>query len=321
MKNKKILAIILLTIIIATLFVPFIPVSAADVEGGNYSYNGISYFSILFNGVSKVYQYDIGMTWGDWVTSSYNIDGFEFTCISSDGDTNYIRIDSSSFGSNGDYLLIDDGDYLMPSYFPIYSMTYSCTVVYDYSSTSNFFSVDNILGTIYIYDYTPNMTFNDWVLSSLNVNHFSIVSFDYYIENVINGVCISNESPKYIMLCLPKGGYVASDVICQGLVYSVEYYNETPGYSDAYNDGYDTGYKVGFRNGELSGYDIGYNDGVNAGFGDNLLGATLIAPVRALSSFVLYTSSNGFSVTLWHIFGAIFGLSLLLAFLKYFAGG
>ena len=101
------------------------------------------------------------------------------------------------------------------------------------------------------------------------------------------------------------------------------------GYSSGESYGYSNGYNVGFSVGQLSGYDQGYSEGFANGeaasdsesFGENLLGDTLSAPIRALNNFTLYTSASGFNVTLGGVVGAAISLTLFIAFLKIFAGG
>lgn len=84
-------------------------------------------------------------------------------------------------------------------------------------------------------------------------------------------------------------------------------------YHLVYSSGYDAGYPIGYK--------LGYDVASASVLGKNLLGDTLLAPVRALDSIVLYTSSNGFRVTLWGVFGTVVGVSLFIWFMKMFLKG
>lgn len=86
---------------------------------------------------------------------------------------------------------------------------------------------------------------------------------------------------------------------------------------NVYDDGYDDGYDEG----EIDGYNRGFDVAASQDFGKNLLGETLLAPVRALQQIVLYNTSSGFPVTLWFVFSTCVGVALLIWFLKMFAGG
>ncbi len=89
-------------------------------------------------------------------------------------------------------------------------------------------------------------------------------------------------------------------------------------------DQYDLGLSVGYDNGYSFGYNDGYSDGRNStdseNFGQNLLGDTLSAPMRALNQFVIYQNGN-VTISLGLVLGAVISLTLFLAFLKMFAGG
>lgn len=93
--------------------------------------------------------------------------------------------------------------------------------------------------------------------------------------------------------------------------------------------GYDEGYNVGYTEGagatESEAYDAGYNyamQSISSGqFGQNLLGETLSAPIKALNQFTLVTTPSGFNITLGLVVGCAIALTLFIAFLKLFAGG
>lgn len=79
-----------------------------------------------------------------------------------------------------------------------------------------------------------------------------------------------------------------------------------------YPQGYDAGYAAGLADGS--------NANASQKLGQNLIGDTLSAPIRAINSITLFTAPNGVTVTLGSVFGALIGLSLFLAFLKMFGG-
>lgn len=88
---------------------------------------------------------------------------------------------------------------------------------------------------------------------------------------------------------------------------------------------YSIGYNSGYSDGYYDGYNVGEEDGIiigeNSSFGNNLLGDTLAAPVKALDSFVLYETSSGFEITLWGVFSTVLAVGLTIWFIKMFAGG
>lgn len=108
-----------------------------------------------------------------------------------------------------------------------------------------------------------------------------------------------------------------------------------------YQYGYDKGYQSGESDGYFRGKQDGYNEGIlvdneqayNEGYyngqqdidsgtwGENLLGHTLSAPIRALNQFTLVTTPSGFNITLGLVVGCAIALTLFIAFLKLFAGG
>lgn len=123
-------------------------------------------------------------------------------------------------------------------------------------------------------------------------------------------------------------------------VLDLDSYNEY--YLDGFNDGvasetakqkwYPQGFEAGVKSddaknkwypqGYEAGYAAGLNDGLNSSgsenLGQNLIGDTLSAPLRALNQFQLFTSPGGTVVTLGMVFGSLIALTLLFAFLKLF---
>ena len=101
------------------------------------------------------------------------------------------------------------------------------------------------------------------------------------------------------------------------------------GYVIGHNDGYDAGYEAGFEVSYDSGYTDGYNEGVNttdsANLGKNLIGETLSAPIEGLKQFKLinWVTENGktISISLLSVLSAALGVTLVIWFLKLFAGG
>ena len=114
--------------------------------------------------------------------------------------------------------------------------------------------------------------------------------------------------------------------------YEFTIYAMDPDVFNEYGESYLSGFKDGVNSSESknkwypqgfeSGYQQGVLDGVNSSqstsFGQNLLGDTLSAPMKALNNFTLFVAPNGTSVTLGGIIGALIGLSLLLVFLSFF---
>lgn len=71
----------------------------------------------------------------------------------------------------------------------------------------------------------------------------------------------------------------------------------------------------------IAQHQSGQNLGQSQQLGENILGQFLQAPIDILDSIVIYTTPNGTAVTLMGIFGALLTLSLVIIFLKLFAGG
>lgn len=102
-------------------------------------------------------------------------------------------------------------------------------------------------------------------------------------------------------------------------------------YQQGYDDGYGFGYRVGYGEGQASTdtYKQGYNDAVSdidsGEFGENFIGSVIRAPFDALENFKLVSwhLNNGgtVTITLATIVSAGIGISLLIWFLKMFAGG
>ena len=109
------------------------------------------------------------------------------------------------------------------------------------------------------------------------------------------------------------------------------YFNIVLGQYSNYSDVFEEGFLAGVNSTDAKdkwyeeGYQSGFVDGQNASqsslFGQNLIGDTLSAPMRALNSFLLFESPSGVQVTLGMVFGSMIGLVLFIAFLKLFAGG
>lgn len=103
------------------------------------------------------------------------------------------------------------------------------------------------------------------------------------------------------------------------------YYGSDDGWNFGFSSGYDAGYEKGYSQSTIDSYNEGYAEGYAVGtsemFGLNMLGDTLSAPVDALNNFTIYTTSNGFEVTLWGVLSAVIGAGLFIWFIKMFAGG
>lgn len=121
-----------------------------------------------------------------------------------------------------------------------------------------------------------------------------------------------------------------------------KYYNTgyQLGFVDGEDIGYDSGYSIGYDEGYYAGqvvgsgldydaiYQRGYDEAIkeidSGEFGQNLIGNTLMAPLNALNSFVLYEVVVGgveLQVTLGSILFGLIGVILFVCFLKMFAGG
>lgn len=71
----------------------------------------------------------------------------------------------------------------------------------------------------------------------------------------------------------------------------------------------------------IAQHQSGLNLGQSQQLGENIIGQFLQAPIDILDSIVIYTTPNGTAVTLMGVFGALLTLSLVIIFLKLFAGG
>lgn len=131
---------------------------------------------------------------------------------------------------------------------------------------------------------------------------------------------------------------VYEDSIVKASSFGVEYsfligdqfqYGYNKGVKDGEAFGYEQGRKDGYYEGILVDYEQAYNEGYYNGqqdidsgtWGENLLGHTLSAPIRALNQFTLVTTPSGFNITLGLVVGCAIALTLFIAFLKLFAGG
>lgn len=157
----------------------------------------------------------------------------------------------------------------------------------------------------------------------------------HYASITLNGVSYSGVSSTSEVTSTLSGltefvCYPVSSTYSTGYLY---YYNfdillgNYINYDDLYDVAYNDGINSSAARDKWSqfGYDQGFIDGENASgsesLGQNLLGDTLSAPMRALNNFTLYRSSSGFEVTLGGVVGAAISLTLFIAFLKIFAGG
>lgn len=106
-------------------------------------------------------------------------------------------------------------------------------------------------------------------------------------------------------------------------------YGYDKGLKDGEAFGYEQGKKDGYYEGILVDNEQAYNEGyfngqqdIDSGtWGENLLGQTLSAPIRAMNQFTLVTTPSGFNITLGLVVGCAIALTLFIAFLKLFAGG
>lgn len=156
--------------------------------------------------------------------------------------------------------------------------------------------------------------------------------YDLYVYDSANG--FSNNYIRYGFIWVDQDVIVSTEF--RELFYSIFYKVRGPDlqfYDIAYlygsDAGYNFGYDEGFQDGHLASselsYDQGFQDGVNSvdssNLGQNIIGDTLSAPFRALDQFVIFKSPNGSEISLGYVFGGFISLTLLLAFLRFFAGG
>ena len=164
---------------------------------------------------------------------------------------------------------------------------------------------------------------------------FTISSLSYFPEMYVNGKLYQGSLTRDVFynLSSPDDSYHFSANYTDNT--SIKYYYNfvIPAISSSdYNDYFVSGFLAGVNSQQaydkyyFSGYDYGYSVGLEHGltssgsgsFGQNLLGDTLSAPMKALNNFTLFVAPNGSSVTLGGIIGAVIGLSLLLVFLSFF---
>lgn len=98
-----------------------------------------------------------------------------------------------------------------------------------------------------------------------------------------------------------------------------------------YDTGYSVGYEAGYTNGQLAGYESGYQDALkkNAEAYDNGRAEGIASgfyglftdPIGALFNFVIVPLPDGGGITLGTIFLVMIAISLIVIYLKYFAGG
>lgn len=67
-------------------------------------------------------------------------------------------------------------------------------------------------------------------------------------------------------------------------------------------------------------YDAGYSNGFNDGWTDNIIGDTLNAPIQALNNMVLLETAD-VTITLGGVIVTMIALSILIVYLKKYAGG
>jgi hypothetical protein len=248
MKNKKILSVILLVVVITTLFVPMFSIStyAAD-DSVDDTVDDTELIYYILNGDFFVFDSPLPSAW--------------------------IGID--------------------PTFFP----------------TAQFYIRFRVLTTEQIYTGIKLVYVDD-----VSVNNNDQVNVYFVDEN-------NNENLVYGGLSggWDNEGYRMIEFLADSSDAMLSNWLNTNGkfYKSLFQDGYNQGYEVG----KIEGYNLGYNTGVSSGFGNNLIGETLAAPVRALDSFVLYETSSGFSITLWGVFSTVLAVALTIWFIKMFAGG
>lgn len=143
--------------------------------------------------------------------------------------------------------------------------------------------------------YSSNSFSDPYVLFGVTKLEFLPVSHSYD----------ANQTYSYVFNIV-LGSYVnQSDVFQEGYLAGV---NSSDAKDKWYQEGYDQGLQDGFSASDSSM------------LGQNLIGDTLSAPLRALNSFTLFKSPSGVEVSLGMIFGSMIALVLFIAFLKMFGG-
>lgn len=187
-------------------------------------------------------------------------------------------------------------------------------------------------------DHIGTLLKDDQYLPTIKI-HLSTPYASVYVNGTVyNGSTdVSSPSSSILYNTTSFVSYPVQNSLSDAFDTSYYYYQWTIVLGVYYD--YDVVYQKGFNDGVCSEsaqeywfdviYELAYTDGYLAGvgdftgdadvFGDNILGRTLSAPMRALNSFVLYESASGFQVTLGGVLGTCICVSLFLAFIKIFA--
>lgn len=168
---------------------------------------------------------------------------------------------------------------------------------------------------------------------------FSNVYLTSYSKGSSNGYASGYEEGYYVgyedgYTLAYDAGYEDGKVTGHNTGYEEGYY---VGYDDGYTLAYDVGYEDGKVTGYYSGYTSGSADGYNKGYdagineqqseilGKNLLGETFSAPIEALGKFkiIQWQSQDGdiVAISMLDVVSAALGVTLVMWFLKMFAGG
>lgn len=283
MKNKKILAIIMLVITIATLVVPMFSLNtfAADNE---ISLNG-STWSLSAGWLARgyCYGYDIDFDINEYQDMERILVGFEWVYDFEQGKTILQHCDDSIACSR----LNDE---------------VTVTIKNDEAINITFKSdVKNNVSSQFIISWFMLNLQGEYVLKNAIAN--SLLPWSTFINDYINSY---------------RPFWYDNDIDSYKLDLNKEY---GIGYNKGNSAGYKFGYECGYDKGLLDSsgdYSKGYEAGMNSNFGKNVILNLLSVPKDFLNNLVLFEVGE-LSISLWNIFTTILGVSLFIWFLKIFA--
>lgn len=178
-------------------------------------------------------------------------------------------------------------------------------VLHESQSKSRAFSASGTSGYVMNIPLFPTQEFsgnNDIFITNLRIKmDFSFQSYPLYTNEIHGAISF-----------LVKGGQSSSVYPSALAPLTLLDLAETSGYNRGKTDGYTIGYDEGFDAGEDAGYDLGYADAWDSVSPLDFV----IKPVESVLDFHIFGD-----VTLGGILGVLLGVSLVMMFLKYFAGG
>ena len=143
----------------------------------------------------------------------------------------------------------------------------------------------------------------------------------FNVEDSVTTIYIDLADYDFVptIACVRSTNMSSQGVFQRVLIQIDEEYTPTQDYQDGYNAGYQDGYTDGDNAGFEAGYEAGYQDGLADNGGGGFLDI-FIDPLGALFGITIF-SYEGITITIGSVCLTIFGISLFLAYLKYFAGG